>query len=63
MLMFNKQKHPATPADAAAEFTVSLDAAIAVAELAHVRMHQLADLIESRARDIRVRFAAMAPLR
>ena len=59
--MFGKKQQ--TPADAAAQFTVTLDAAIAAAELAHVRVHALADLIESRARDLRVRFACTAPLR
>ena len=59
--MFGKKQ--TTPADAAVEFAVSLDAAISAAEVAHVRAAQLADLIKSRARDIRVRFAAMAPLR
>ena len=59
----NKQKQPASPGDAALQFQTSLDAIIATAQLAHVRAHQLGDLLEQRAQDLRVRYAITAPLR
>ncbi len=60
--MFTKQK-VATPGDAAADFTASLDALVAAAQKAHVGMHQLGDIMEQRAQDLRVRFAITAPMR